>query len=45
MDQCGCFREVISSTVKENFIDINLKAFNAGVNLARDLDVKMEDIG
>lgn len=39
------FREVISSTVKKKFIDINLKAFNAGVNLARDLNITMEDIG
>lgn len=39
------FREVIRSTVKEKFIDINIKAFNAGVNFAKDLDIKMEDIG
>ena len=39
------FREVIRSTVKKKFIDINLKAFNAGVNFAKGLDIKMEDIG
>ena len=39
------FREVIRSTVKKKFIDINLKAFNAGVHFARDLNITMEDIG
>jgi len=38
-------REIISSMVPKKFIDINLKAFNAGVNFAKDLDAKMEDIG
>lgn len=38
-------REIISSMVPKKFIDINLKAFNAGVNFAKDLDIKMEDIG
>ena len=37
------FREVIKSTVKQKFIDINLKAFNAGVNFADSLNVTMED--
>ena len=38
-------REIISSMVPKKFIDINLKAFNAGVNFAKDLDIKMEDVG
>ena len=37
------FREVIRSTVKQKFIDINLKAFDAGVNFADNLNVMMED--
>lgn len=36
-------REVIASMVPKKFIDINLKAFNAGVHFAKDLDIKMED--
>ena len=36
-------REVISSTVKKKFADINLKAFNAGVHFAKNLDITMED--
>ena len=36
-------REVISSTVKKKFVDINLKAFNAGVHFAKNLDITMED--
>jgi len=36
-------REVISSTVKKKFVDINLKAFNAGVHFAKNFDIKMED--
>jgi len=38
-------REVISSMVPKKFVDINLKAFNAGVHLAKDLDITTEDIG
>jgi len=37
------FREVIRSTVKKKFIDINLKAFNAGVHFAKNLNITMED--
>ena len=36
-------REVISSTVKKKFVDINLKAFNSGVHFAKNLDITMED--
>ena len=36
-------REVISSTVKKKFVDINLKAFNAGVHFAKNFDITMED--
>jgi len=36
-------REVISSTVKKKFVDINLKAFNAGVHFAKNFDMMMED--
>jgi len=39
------FREVIRSTVKKKFINVNLKAFNAGVHFAEDLEITMEDIG
>lgn len=38
-------REAISSTVPEKYININLKAFNAGVHFAKNLDITMEDIG
>jgi len=37
-------REIISSMVPKKFIDINLKAFNAGVSFAKDLDITKEDI-
>ena len=37
------FRETIKSSVKEKFIDVNLKAFDAGVDFAKDLDITMED--
>ena len=37
------FREVIASTVKEKFVDVNLKAFDAGVHFAKNLDMTMED--
>lgn len=37
-------REAISSTVPEKYININLKAFNAGVHFAKDLDITKEDI-
>lgn len=37
------FKKVIRSTVKKKFIDINLKAFNAGVHFTRNLDIKMEN--
>ena len=30
-------KSVIASTVKKKFVDINLKAFNAGLSIARDL--------
>jgi len=36
-------REVITSMVPKKFIDINLKAFNAGVHFAKDLDIAMGD--
>lgn len=36
-------REVISSTVKKKFVDVNLKAFNAGVHFAKDLCLTMEN--
>lgn len=38
-------REVIASMVPKKFIDINLKAFDAGVHFAEDLEIIMEDIG
>ncbi len=38
-------REVITSMVPKKFIDINLKAFDAGVHFAEDLEITMEDIG
>ena len=37
-------REAISSTVPEKYININLKAFNAGLRFAKDLDITKEDI-
>jgi len=37
-------REIISSMVPKKLIDINLKAFNAGVSFAKDLDITKEDI-
>jgi len=37
------FREVIASTVKEKFVDVNLKAFDVGVHFAKNLDMTMED--
>ena len=37
------FREVIKSTVKKKFIDVNLKAFDAGVHFAKNLNITMED--
>lgn len=37
------FREIIASTVKEKFVDVNLKAFDAGVHFAKNLDMTMED--
>ena len=36
-------RKIITSMVPKKFIDINLKAFNAGVQFAKDLDITMED--
>jgi len=36
-------KSVISDTVKERFIDINLRAFNAGLSIAKDL--KLTPIG
>jgi len=38
------FKEVITSTVKEKFVDVNLKAFNAGVDFARNVNIAMEDV-
>ena len=38
-------REIISSMVPKKFIDINLKAFDAGAHFAEDLEITMEDIG
>ena len=37
------FKEVITSTVKEKFIDVNLKAFDAGVDFAKNITITMED--
>jgi len=37
------FRETIKSSVKEKFVDVNLKAFDSGVDFAKDLDITMED--
>ena len=37
-------REVIASMVPKKFIDINLKAFDAGVHFAEDLEITMKDI-
>ena len=36
-------KEIISSIVPKKFIDVNLKAFNAGVHFAKNLDITMED--
>lgn len=36
-------KEVIKSTVKEKFVDINLKAFNAGLSIAKDLKPMRRD--
>ena len=36
-------RKIITSMVPKKFIDINLKAFNAGVQFAKDLDITIED--
>ena len=38
-------KEVIASMVPKKFIDINLKAFDAGLHFAEDLEIAMEDIG
>jgi len=38
-------RGVIASMVPKKFININLKAFDAGVHFAEDLEITMEDIG
>lgn len=37
-------REIISSMVPKKFIDLNLKAFDAGVHFAEDLEITTEDI-
>ena len=37
-------REVIASMVPKKFIDLNLKAFDAGVHFAEDLEITMEDM-
>jgi len=38
-------RGVITSMVPKKFININLKAFDAGVHFVEDLETTMEDIG